>query len=58
MHEYRISLIKTRLEKKSSKELRKILKNQDQDMHSADTLEAVKRILMDRGEKIEDMTIE
>ncbi len=52
MHEKRIKIIKMKLEIKETEELRQIWESQDQGKHGPDILEAVKRILIDRGEKI------
>jgi hypothetical protein len=52
IHERRIYIIKMKLALKGTEALRQIWEGQDQGEHGADIFEAVRRILIARGEKI------
>jgi len=52
MHEKRMKIIKMKLELKKTEELKQMWESRDQGEHSKDVIEAVKRILIDRGERI------
>ena len=52
MHEKRMKIIKMKLELKKTEELKQMWESRAQGEHSKDVIEAVKRILIDRGERI------
>lgn len=54
MHELRINLMKISLESKDTSALRQIWENRNQIEVNMDTVEAVRRILADRGEEVRD----
>ena len=58
MHEHGINLIKMKLEVKQTQELKQIWKERDDDKHNSNTIEAVKRILIERGERIDNIPSE
>lgn len=53
MHEFRINMIKSQLQAKDVKELIQIWKERVSGKHNSNTIEAARRVLKERGEKIE-----